>query len=414
MSAKREFRVLVRGASSALFPEGQTLEVDYALDGKAIKLRILTRYLDLGFAARAPGDLMIDAVGEADDVESAAASFTNAGRTIAAVIALAANAAIVPLEAEIIYETTKGAPRRAFFQRFVPADKVALTSRFIDVQGTLTLIEALAKDPERDRVYRAVAQYYEALQNWKAGNELLVMSHLFMGAEALKKALWRKKSAFEIKTKDQLATEWDYKPDGRLQIDEFLDREARLRLIFENDSDCHRKAKHVSDHFEHGFSNAPALYRDANDNVVQTAHYLRKAIIMGLDMAPAQRTLLLGDAYKRPRGPLGIDAYLKAVLIGESEHIGTEVGEFPYCDWSNTLSELSFDGLAKKYSFKPTNQFTPRMAQGLKMEEIKLELWDNSAFFPVTRPHQFENAVAEPAQAHPAHGAEPPNSGVAD
>ncbi len=328
---------------------------------------------------------MIDARGEAKDVETAAALFTNASRTIGATIALAANAAIAPFEAEIIYETTKSETRRAFFQRFVPADKVALTSRFINLDGTLALIAALATNTERDRVYRSVAQYYEALQNWRAGNELLVMSHLFMGVEALKKAMWRKMLTRETKPKEELAAEWGFDPGRRLQVDQFLDSESRLRLIFENDGDCHRKAKRVSDHFEHGFSNAPSLYGDANDTIVKTAHYLRKAIIMCLDTPGTQLAALLDGNYKRPRGPLGIDAYFKAFLVGELGESGAEDGEFPYCEWSSTLKELSFDAEAREYSFNPTNQFTPRIAKDLKMEEIKLELWDNSAFFPVSR-----------------------------
>jgi hypothetical protein len=205
---------------------------------------------------QAPGDLWFDAAGSAIDIPDAGARFTDFARDVAAVIALVSNAATAPLEPELIFEIGSGLVERDYFQRWLEPDKVAGTSRFIDAGATSSVIGAVAAHPDRDRLVRAISQYSQALGWCRTGYELLAMAHLFMGAESLKKAAWQHLLATSGSSADQLAREWGFKDNGRESLEQFLDQQARVRLVFKNDSGCHKAAKHVSDHFEHSFSNA--------------------------------------------------------------------------------------------------------------------------------------------------------------
>jgi hypothetical protein len=164
----REYRIAARAGSSVLFRPTEALRVTYRLDGVPIQLTLRTRYHNRGFAAPVPGDLWLDARGGADDLKVALARFTNAGRDIANLVSLSTNAAIAPLEAELGYETTAGITSREYLQRFLPTERMAYTSRFVDVPAVQAVVGALDNHQERDRLTRAASQYSEALRNWRA------------------------------------------------------------------------------------------------------------------------------------------------------------------------------------------------------------------------------------------------------
>jgi hypothetical protein len=324
----------------------------------------------------------MDAEGPAEDPLTAAGIFTNQGRDISAIIALGANSAVEPLEPEIVYETTPGVDRREFFQRYMPSDEPSLTSRFVDTQATAKLVDAIAQCSERHRLIRSISQYYEALRNWRMGLELLALAHLFMGVEAVKKASWRRLIATRGISKEDLAAEWGYSSDGRRGLDDYLDTEARLRLIFQGDDTCHRAAKRTSDHFEHGFSSAGKLYKGAEESLVATAAYLREAILSILDVSDDVRELLLVTKFKKPRGPLGLDFYLKSHLVGKGEKLEADGTEYPYCVWRSGLADVTLDEENQMYSFRPNNTLTASLAEGIKLENLRWELWDRSRFYP--------------------------------
>jgi hypothetical protein len=386
-SGEREYRIAARTRSSALFRPNEALRVTYHLDGVPIRMTLQTRYHRWGFAVPVPGDLWLDARGAADGLKMALALFTNAGRDIASVVALSANAAVAPLEAELGYESTAGITRREYLQRFLPTERMAYTSRFVDVLAVQALVSALAKHPERDRLIRAVSQYSEALSNWRAGSELLAVSHLFMGVEAIKTACWRHAIASAGTTKEDLAKEWGFRNGGRLSREQFLDQEARLRLVFSGDAECHRLAKETSDHFEHGFSSAGALYEPARGALVKTAEYLRMAVLCLLNVSGEHRELLLGPKYKRPRGLPGLDMYISGYLVGEGE-LAAPNNEYPVCRWEHKLQQVTFDAATERYSFQPSHDFTPQLGEGIAFEPARFEVWDTAYFSPVPDDNQ--------------------------
>ena len=376
----RKFRVIGRAPASALFRPNEVLPLAASFDGEPITIRFQTRYLPMGYSTPAPGDLSFDAQGNSSDLHTAARTFTNLARDIAAVVALSANATIAPLTPEVIYEVIPGEARREYLQRFVRPDDVALTSRFIDVTVAGQVISALPRDVERNRLTRAISQYSEALKNWRTGDELLALSHLFMGVEAIKTACWRSKVIATGESREKLAAEWSYLEGGRLPLKVFLDQEARVRLVFKGDQKCHRLAKMTSDHFEHGFSNAGELYQAAGESLVPTAEYLREAILTISDLSPESRELMLGKKYKTPRGPLGMETYLRGFLVGEEECLAAEGTEYPFCRWKAGLKDVSFDPSKDRYSFIPDETFTASLGEGTELESLTLEKWDSSIF----------------------------------
>jgi hypothetical protein len=376
----KRYRVAARAAASVLIRKGEEFSINSAMDGRNVVLKFRTRYLDRGYSVLAPGDLCLDAEGEAESIDAAATKFTNAGRNIAMLIAVACNARIGPLEPEVVFDSTPGAERRDFVQRYMAEDEIALTSRFANLKGLNALVTALVEHSERDRLIRAASQYNEALNLFRNGSELLVVEHLFMGAEAIKKAAWRHEIAERDITKVQLADEWGYDKTGKLNVDEFLDAEARLRLVFARDSECHKLAKHVSDHFEHGFSTAGALFAKSRSCLIRTASHLRNAIFEILKLQQDVRSIL--ERYRRPRGPLGTNKYVRAVLVGGGDGLAAEGQEYPMFDWHPHIRNLKFDATNDRYSFDPADSHTARIGPHHKFENIRCELWDLSAFSP--------------------------------
>jgi hypothetical protein len=365
-----------------LIPKDQKIVINYELDGSPIQLHFRTRYLQWGFSTLVPGDLWLDAVGEADRLEIAVSRFTNAGRAMAEIMSLCANACTALLEPEVAFELAHSEAKREYFQRLVPSDGFAYTSRFVDIESTIALIGSIARNVEKDRIMRSVSHYSEALRNWGMGNELRTLSQLFLGIEAIKTASWRFEAVALGLSKDELAKKWGYDEKLRLTLDAFMDRHARINLIFKGDKDLHKAAKAVSDSFEHGYENFSALYQPAGQALVKTAACLREEIVRVTGVDASAREKILGDQFARPKGKAAQDTYIKGTLVGEVDDPAASGTTYPYLDWENKLTNVSFDQETQKYSFKPNMQFKANLAEGVALTDIRFEIWDGSFFMP--------------------------------
>jgi len=352
--------------------------MDYDLAGRPLHLEMHTRRK--GADAELICDLQVTAFTEAESIEEAAALMTR-GREMAIMVSLATNCAIAPLEVELVYETTPGVTERDFFQRFVPEDQMSYADRSVPLDATASLLTAIAHSGERNRLIRAISQYSEALQLWENGSELLVLSHLFMGVEAIKKAAWRAEVTTRNISKESLAAEWGYDKNGRLGIDDFLDQMARVKLVFQGDSSTHKVAKKVSDSFEHGFANGGHLFAPAASAIVPTAKYLRAAIIGLAKPPPEYSSALLSDLYSSPRGPAGVDHYFYGKLRGpESAKLAAEGQDHPYCIWRIDVKARRKDDGSHEYEHKPT--MTPRIGPDIQLVPLKHEAWGKGTFSP--------------------------------
>src|SRR5207249_11586218 len=136
------------------------------------------------------------------------------------------------------------------------------------------------------------------------GREITCLAHLYMGVEALTKAVLREHLRRTGGSEDQLLVDWQVERKR-------LDSEIRRRLIFQGDEHCFSKARAVSDGFEHGFPDFSEMRKPAYDVIVKTAEYLRRAIIELVGVEPAWVELALGPKYNTPRGPLNLVHYMR-------------------------------------------------------------------------------------------------------
>jgi len=379
--AAKVFRVASRARASVLIKEGQSLSVNYRLDDRPIRLTFRTRFLNRGYTVSVPGNLWLDAEGEAESIETAAAAFTNAGRVISAAIALITNAAIAPLEPEIVYEISPGLAERPFLQRFMPADEIALTSRFVDVNLLGSIMERLAAHPDRERIIRSASQYSEALERWGMGNELPTLAHLFMGVEAITPARLRREMDVQQKTAEELGTEWGYDPNRRMSLKSFLIEVTRAKLIFADDP-VFKVAKDVSDWFEHGTKNAGALYMPARKALVETAKYLRDAILHTIALPEDTLQAVARGNYARPRGHSGMENYWRSTLVGDAADLAASGEAYPNFKWEIGYKNVTFNADTALYEFHPDYKMTASIAPGLEFRGGALEVWDAGYFMP--------------------------------
>lgn len=380
--SKTIYRVIGRAPATVIFRQGDSIEVPYTRDEKSAKVVISTRYLNAGFEIPVPGDLMVVVDAEADSATEAYTWLT-VGRELASVISIATNAAIKPIEGEVAYDITPGKKKREMFQRFIEGEKIAFTSRSVPMNETMDLFEAIVSSKHRDRLLRAIAQYNEALLRWSLGNELLVMSHLWMGVEAITKAYLRHHIEKHQITEADLADEWGYSPKGGyMKQEQFLTSEARVRLVCQGDALHHKIARQVSDYFEHGLENFGKLFEPARDALVPIACYLREAIFTVAGMSTDGRKTLLEVPYARPRGPGGFEQYFRTTLVGDSEELCPEDSDYPYCDWHFKIASATFSSETGLYSYKPDNKITARIGKDVKLVGGTLEVWDAGYFKP--------------------------------
>lgn len=274
----KTYRVTGRGKSTFIFGLGDEITTEYMRDGKTGIIRLSSRYLECGFDHPVPGDLMAVVDADEDSIDDAV-TWVTAAYEIASIVSLATNAALSPLEAELAFDITAGISEREHFQRFMPTDRGTYSSRRVPMDATVAFISAVARHRERNRLIRAITQYNQALLRWSMGNELLCVSHIFMGAEALKTACLRNHLEKLGISKEQLAHRWGFEVARDRKVEYFLDQQSRVRLVFHGDVLHHKIAKDVSDKFEHGLANGGALFKDAREALMPSAEHLRRAII---------------------------------------------------------------------------------------------------------------------------------------
>jgi hypothetical protein len=225
--------VVARAHASAIFYPGERFEINFAhADWEPFRLVFQTRYDEAGYDAPVPRDLWVDIRGRAPDLPNAAHVFVNAAAEISNIIVLGVNATMGRLEPELVFDASPETNVHEFLQSFMPDwPLVPVPGRKIDVHAIGTLIGAVNSHQERSRVMRAIAQYTEALRSWRPGNEIPCLAHLYMGVEAISKALSRDYLKRIGGTEDALAIEWGVKHAEKLTQRRMLESEYRRRLV---------------------------------------------------------------------------------------------------------------------------------------------------------------------------------------
>jgi hypothetical protein len=322
-----------------------------------------------GFDVPPPRDLLVEARGSAESLHDAGELFGNAPLSISAIVSVAANATMGVPALELIFDINPESEEHEFLQSYNPDEPViAVPGRRIDLEIVRALVQALAHHPERERIQRAIAQYTEALQSWRPGREITCLAHLYMGIEAITKAVLRNHLAG--RSEQELVLEWGIEP-------KFIESETRRRLVFRGDDVTYKKARGVSDGFEHGFSDLDEMRKPAIEVILKTGAYLRQTIIEILNIDATLQARALGPDYAKPRGPLVAVRYLYGTLLGKAEQLAMPNQSYPHMVWKSTIKNVAI-GADGRFNFTLDETATANIGEGVKLRPSRFEVWDGS------------------------------------
>jgi len=296
----KQIVVVLRGPSACIFkPEEHLILIGFNSSIGPVNITYKTHWITKDDDCKIPGNLLIGITGRADNVNNALMPFANAGLQAISIMALSCNAAIGTPEIEIGYDATAGAKERDFFQNYVPPESEDLYSlRLINVDATLQLISSVSKHDDFKRIFRSIEQYNLALNSWRLGNEILILSHLWMAVEALTKAKIRSmcnELGLEVNDQKGLA--------DKLGIPiENLDPIIREKYLLHDDNEVYQEAKNASDGLEHGFMEYPKIQKSAQKIRTRLANYIRSSILEICGLDESELSVLTKKPFDEPIG----------------------------------------------------------------------------------------------------------------
>lgn len=370
MKLSREFRVAMRGPSSAIFrPKHNLLFEKFPTELGPVNIAYTSRWLKKSDGITVPGHLWIEVRGYASDLDTAIGTFANAGLAGISVIATCANAAIGEPQVEIAFESTAGAKERDYFQSFVaPEVGVLHSGRFIDVSATLSTLNSLKVNNDIERLLRATSHYSLALRNWKFGHATMSMAHLWMAIEALTKVKIRAESAARgASDPNELAALLG------VEIKE-LDSTIRHKFILKGDTECYKQAKEASDGFEHGYLNFDRVIELSQNVRKRMASYVRTSIFDLIGVGGDTKSILLSSPFDAPLGHWPVAKYLRGKLCGDSDELAAPGNEYPFMRWSTVIKSCDIDQDGK-LQIKFDEKFTAELAEGITFSLASLEMW---------------------------------------
>lgn len=349
-----------------------TLKAFPSTNGK-LDLKLITKYKNEGFTSPVPRELCIEAIGPASSIDEAIQISGTIVRSLISVLAISANAYIDIPNINLAYDTTPKKRERKFYEKYIE-DEVGVPSigRGINPLVTINLLQAIHRHPEIKRLLRAIIQYSFALQNWIPGAEIPALAHLYMGIDALTKAVLREHCKKYKIDETKLLDSWSITKKK-------LDSEVRLRLLFQNDADCYIKAKDASDGFEHGYKSFADIHTIAKETLEKTAFYLRSGILNLLDISNEDLKTLLDPPYNTPC-PWLITRSIGGTIISETDNLSADGQEYPFIKWDYKIADIKRkeDG---NYNIEIEQKFTTILGEGV---EFKHETISVAAYTPLT------------------------------
>ena len=392
--ATKQYLIVAKAEASGNIRRGESLEVGIGGNDKIV---FFTRYVDVGFEVPIPRGIMAEIFCSASNIKEAAAKSANKAQGLLGAIGLCANAYFGHIEIELVFENSPGITRRDYFQSFIPASPLeVIPGRMINLRATSEFITAVDRHPCRQRLMRAIAQYHEALRNWSLGNEVTCVEHIFIGVENQKIVALRRHLAETGLSEMKLAEEWGFYKKGRQKKkcqffkkvrqteSEFLESEARRRLIFKEDRQCSKLARLVSDGFEHGYEEFGKLRSFASQVTQSSARYLRESILehSGISKESFDH---LASFFSTPRGPLKIVKYLWGFLTGGTDSLAAPGHKYPFCEWTSKISKV-YVNEEGGYLFSPSENFRTVLGPGVMFNPERFEAWDGSTIREKTSP----------------------------
>lgn len=263
-------------------------------------------------------------------------------------VQIAANASAWHLQLRLMSTDGTGVVR--FRQLlFEPEISHPINARLTNIEVTQALWSARWTKAD-DRVSRAAVQYELALQREEHNEGLMAAAHLYMGVEAITRAIidlkCSKRSVSEKGLGEQLGLNLEAKNFGAS-----LETEVRRRLIFQDDLATYKAARTLSDGIEHGFATWDALWGTPDDVMPKTARYLREAILTASGVAAEVKAQLCGPPFesfvKRGRRlAFESQANIRTVDLRQND--------FAIADLRRQMTSSIFDATTGEYHYEYT------------------------------------------------------------
>lgn len=376
--ARRQFIVVCQGTAACRFRADDPLTFSYLLpDGERVSLMFTTRWMEEGLESRVPREVVAVLALHTDDLSVAAEEGARHANMTAAAIGLAMNAVVGTLEPVVVYDRNPIDGRREYHQtHVVPEQGMPRSARWVHSDLVLAVLAGLTASPHSERLHRAATHYNDALERWRPGSESLVVSRLWMAAEALTDVALRAELDTSGLDEQGLAASWG--------IDMTLDRrdwrrdltvEVRRRLLFEGDNEVYSKAKRASDGWEHGFLPFDQVRNLAAEVRDRTAHYLRRAFLRLSTVEPSAVERLQAGPLDTPKQFFPAARYLKGWLVGEVGDPAAPSSAYPVMEWTYRLSRFRSNDDARTFTLSFEDNIKPHIADGVMFQGKKIEVW---------------------------------------
>jgi hypothetical protein len=270
------YDVVLRSDATVRIADNQRFEIQAKGPNGTITLSFQTQYADYGLEALVPRDLVTVVSLDAPGLVEAASQGVRIADRMSAILSIVGNGAVYDPKAQLVLGKLN--EPQEFAQFFVPETQIPGAANLVDPAVAAEVVIQIEAHVERDRMLTAIRQYSLAMRNWRPIYETIAISHLFAGMEALTPiAVEAELQAGGGIDRGALAKAWGVKAKD-------VDGEARKRILFQGDADCHKKASKARHGYVHGFLTFDAvdtLSAQARDN---TAAYLRAAIFRYLKL----------------------------------------------------------------------------------------------------------------------------------
>lgn len=375
-----DYVVVLRAPSAPLIEEDDFLRINLPTENGIGIITFRTRFNDIGIDSTLPGELWIDVRGPSFSMGEAVTLYGNAASGILSVIAFCTNAAIGDIEPELVYDNSPQKSKRDFLQNMLPDEMPILhVRRRVNINVIKAVMRDIENHKEKDRIMRAVAQYNMALRNWRFGKETLATAHMYMGIEALVKAVTRASIESENSNEDVFARKLGIdiekvKLDPCKHLSTELQAVVRKDIIFKRDYDTHRESKRASDGFEHGFLPFDEIRNHAVKVRDKTALYLREAIINLIGLDESSQKILLTSPFDEPMGHWPVVKYIRGQLVGDSEKLAAENRPYPIFTWKSKISSVDVNDEGE-YIARFDDNFTAFFGDGIDFQRHSIEVW---------------------------------------
>lgn len=363
------YTMVMRGRSAIILLEDERLELVVTVaDGSSVELTFGTEWIDSGEGISVPTDLWIQTVGHGTSIQGAITVLANAAYAALPLVSTSANACVRDPDLELAYESTPNISQRAFMQQYLPKSRFeARHCRRLNLDATKSFVRSVLGHAESARIRRACEQYRLALGWWKAGQEVLAASHLWMAAEALTKAIIRTAmSRRGLSTQERLAKELG------LEL-KHLDGHVRREWIFHGDKECYDAIRNMSDAFEHGFRDFPELWEPAGTARNPAAGYVRESILDLVDIGKHGERLKRSP-FDLPLGDTVLSKLLMGLLEAETDQLAAPDENHPRFDISMSVNNRTFDERGS-LNFTFQDHATAKFGDGVVFHPQRYEVW---------------------------------------